>query len=134
MILGFKKKFANGQLSNFKEKILEGIKIHTIREDKPKRWRAKRSIQMCYRGKNYSVLDEFNKGLPHLQRCTGVQEIEIKTHGNQKVIIINGRQLGLVEHLLLAKNDGFEDVHDFYRWFSMVEFKGRIIHWTDYRY
>jgi len=134
MILGFKMKFPWKEPTGFKEKILQGIKIHTIRADTADRWKADRSIQMCYRGKNYSVLDEFNKGIPHLQKCTGVQEIEIKTVGNNKIITVDGRQLGLVEHLLMAKYDGFEDVHEFYKWFSMVEFRGKLIHWTDYRY
>ena len=134
MILGFKIKFPWGIQTGFKEKILEGTKIHTIRADNADRWKAGRSIQMCYRGKNYSVLEEFNKGLPHLQRCTGVQTIEINTTEKHAIIKIEGRQIGLAEHLLLAKYDGFEDVHEFYRWFKMVEFKGKLIHWTDYRY
>ena len=134
MILGFKIKFPWGTQTGFKEKILEGVKIHTIRADNADRWKVNRSIQMCYRGKNYSVLDEFNKGLPHLQCCTGIQEIEINTTGKHAIIKIDGRQIGLAEHLLLAKNDGFDDVHEFYRWFSMVEFKGKLIHWTDFRY
>jgi len=134
MIIGYKKSFPWKEPTNFKEKILEGIKIHTIREDKPNRWKPGMSIQMCYRGKNYSVLDEFNKGLPHLQRCIGIQDIEINTTGKHAIIRIDGRQIGLAEHLLLAKNDGFEDVHEFYRWFKMVEFKGKLIHWGDFRY
>ncbi len=134
MILGFKTKFPWKEPTNFKEKILEGIKIHTIRADPKGRWRPGMSIQMCYRGKNYSILEEFNKGHLHLQKCKAVQEITINTIKNPAIITVDGRQLGLAEHLLLAKNDGFEDIHEFYRWFNMVEFKGKIIHWGEYRY
>ncbi len=109
-------------------------KIHTIRTDRPNRWKKGRTISMCYRGKNYSILDEFSKGISKLQHCTGVQTFELKTFGNFKIITIDGRQLGLAEHFILAKNDGFEDIHQFYKWFNMVEFKGKIIHWTDFRY
>ena len=162
MILGFKKNFPWGEPTYFKEKILASVapivgvhlgefmdlikgekspedfmfqkKIHTIRRDYADRWQKGRSIQMCYRGKGYSMVDEFNKGISRLQHCTGVQEIEIKRiPGNQKVITIDGRQLGLAEHLLLAKNDGFDDVNWFYRWFE-EDFTGKLIHWTDYRY
>jgi predicted nucleotide-binding protein (sugar kinase/HSP70/actin superfamily) len=33
----------------------------------------------------------------------------------------------------LAINDGFEDMHQFFKWFD-TDFKGKIIHWTDLRY
>lgn len=89
---------------------------------------------MCYRGKNYRILDEFNKNIPELQTCICVQTIDIKRlTDTQRAIIIDGRQLGLVEHLLLAKNDGFDDVYQFYKWFNK-DFKGKIIHWTEFRY
>jgi len=34
---------------------------------------------------------------------------------------------------LLAKNDGFESVEDFWKWFN-VEKTFRCIHWTDFKY
>jgi len=33
----------------------------------------------------------------------------------------------------LAKNDGFEGIEDFFKWFN-EDFKGKIIHWTNYKY
>ena len=34
---------------------------------------------------------------------------------------------------LLAKHDGFNSMEDFFKWFDK-DFKGKIIHWTDFRY
>lgn len=34
---------------------------------------------------------------------------------------------------VLAKNDGFSGVKEFFEWFS-EDFKGKIIHWTDLKY
>jgi len=33
----------------------------------------------------------------------------------------------------LARNDGFESVDDFFKWFN-ADFQGKIIHWTDFKY
>ena len=51
-------------------------KLHTIRLDPHNRWKAGRSIQMAYgvRTKNYN---NFNKGIPELETCVSVQNIEI---------------------------------------------------------
>jgi len=139
MILGFKQKFDNGDPTNFKEKILEGVKIHTIRRDSEDRWRAGRSIQMAYgvRTKNY---EQFNKGIPHLQKCTGVQKIEMrwerKVVNESEVatlwVKIDGKDLDINKYGELYQNDGLSIV-DFFRWFEK-DFTGKIIHWTDFRY
>mgnify|MGYP003406729383 CR=1 FL=1 len=143
MLLGFKQNFPWKEPTNFKEKILSGIKIHTIREDKPGRWKKGRMIQMCYRGKNYSILDEFSKGYPELQKCTGVQTIQMKWVDSKLsdqrtmstlLIWIDGVQLPFARYPEFIVNDGFGSTEDFFRWFSMPEFTGKIIHWSDFRY
>jgi len=119
---------------------ISGIKpkIHTIREDKHNRWKAGRSIQMVYRGKNYSIEDHFNKGIDELSKCIHVQTISIK-YGKKfgafeaVIVAIDGKILDESERLLLALNDGFDSLEDFYRWFSK-DFSGKIIHFTDFRY
>jgi hypothetical protein len=106
MILGFMQKFPwKGEdkqpvPTNFREKILAGAllipstasrigskgllhmiqhpKLHTMRLDPHNRWRAGMGIQMVYRGPKYSILDHFNKGIPELEECVSVQNIEIK--------------------------------------------------------
>jgi len=43
------------------------------------------------------------------------------------------RLLSEIELEQLAKNDGFNSVEDFWNWFT-EDFKGQIIHFTDFRY
>ena len=178
MILSFNKKF--------KEPIETGTKIHTIRLDKPNRWRAGKTIHFAtgIRTKNY---DNFKVG-----RCMSFQYITISYReaeinprlvpewiihdipqviGNDvltpvinvgendlsvgKVVSIVGENNGVLfvvdstlrfasvavdERLLtyeeiiwLAKNDGFANVNDFFKWFSS-DFSGKIIHWTNFKY
>jgi len=168
MTLGFMQRFKSGEPTHFREKILAGVhpdntelllralsgpekwkvvntsdfkhKLHTIREDKTNRWKAGNKIEMVYRGKNYSILDHFNKGIPELEKCVSVQKIEIKWEsfiGLEKpalnVRIDNGRSLTTEEITRLARNDGFKDIEQFCKWFSK-DFTGKIIHWSSMRY
>ena len=68
MILSFKKRFVSP--------ILSGHKIHTIREDKPRRWKAGNKIHFAtgVRTKHY---DQFHAGV-----CVSVQAIVLVNHGN----------------------------------------------------
>ena len=128
MILGFKKQF--------KEKILSGSKIHTIREDKNERWNIGRIIHFAtgVRTKNYEQFYE--------DTCKSVQDIEIwykNKDSDYPIIIIDGRMLRVCEkkdwEILreLAANDGFESFEGFCAWFNK-DFKGKIIHWTGLKY
>lgn len=131
-------------------------KLHTFREDKHDRWKAGRTIQMVYRGKNYSIKDHFNKDTPELQKCVSTQKIEIvngnhlshipKKLGFMDCIIVRGVEfhnlwmvsidgVALVEEdiIKLAINDGFEDAHHFFKWFNK-DWEGKIIHWSSLRY
>ena len=125
MILGFKKTF-NNKPTNFKEKILDGRKIHTIRIDKNNRWQSGKTIHFAYdtRTKNY---DCFKIG-----QCISVQEIEILFDGS---INVDGYALDRGDIKTLIKNDGFDNLMDFFYWFSEYgsTFKGKIIHWTNKR-
>ena len=132
MILGFKKQFV--------EPILEGRKIHTIREDSHDRWKPGNTIQFAtgIRTKNYNC---FKEGV-----CLGVQTIQIMHTIGTVTVYIDGSAFGSVFHhglddiyeysndlLDLAKNDGFEDLESFFKWFNK-DFKGKLIHWTDFKY
>ena len=131
MIIGFKKQFVT--------KICVGIKIHTIREDSHGRWKDGRLIHFAtgVRTKNYNC---FKKGI-----CYNVQDIKIlHFNGKQytKNVFIDGKIKYVErEHVnsgnefieQLAKNDGFDSVDDFFRWFNK-DFEGKIIQWTDFRY
>ena len=121
MILGFKERF--------KQPILDGTKIHSIRADKYNRWRSGRAIQMAtgVRTKRYECFKT--------EQCRSVQEIEIgySDFVENITVKVDGRMLLVEEILQLALNDGFKGVFDFFIWFS-DGFKGKIIHWTDFRY
>jgi len=115
MILGFK--------SQFKPKILSGEKVHTIRTDANNRWKPGRIINFAtgVRTKNYK---EFALG-----RCTRVSDIIINPE-MERVFIGNGS--GIVYRgegvRVFAKNDGFDSLEDFWKWFNKP-FEGKLIFW-----
>lgn len=124
MILGFK--------PEFQEPILKGTKIHTIREDKPNRWKAGNKIHYAtgVRTKKYN---QFKLG-----ECVSVQQIEItrpiwSEYLNDAVVKIDGKTLTKEQQQQLAYNDGFSNLLSFWLWFN-EDFKGKIIHWTDFKY
>lgn len=144
MILGFKKQFEGP--------ILDGTKIHTIREDSHNRWKSGNKIHFAtgVRTKKYNQF--FNL------ICISVQPIRLVNHGNHVYCIIQTEEKeyihnDCIEHdhikwysghlnqkggLLgdLCKNDGLS-LGDFKKWFIPKPddtFNGTIIHWTDFRY
>lgn len=126
-------------------------KIHTIRIDATNRWKPGMKIHFSTgaRTKKYKC---FTVG-----KCISTQTIEIEemimtdarkcyvytekiTHKNwseefKKIfkVTIDGRVLTSAEIDTLARNDGFNSTHDFFRWFN-GNFIGKIIHWTDFKY
>lgn len=136
-----------------KEQIIEvaGQKLHSIREDKNNRWKIGMKIHFTTgaRTKNYHCFGE--------SRVESTQRIEIKemimvssdrcyvfseevkfknrieTFSKIFKVAIDGNTLTTTEIDLLAKNDGFKNTHDFFRWFNK-DFNGKIIHWTDLKY
>ena len=131
MILSFK--------PQFKQPILDGTKIHTIREDPHDRWKRGRKIHQAtgVRTKNYDCFNE--------TYCMGVQKIEIIWYPKQGPAVylndytfpfygqMQNETFGFEQMELLAKNDGFPSVEAFFEWFNK-DFDGKIIHFTDYRY
>lgn len=127
MILGFK--------PQFKEPILAGTKIHTIRADKGNRWCAGKKIQMAtgVRTKEYNCF--------HETECVSVQDIliiyeYIQPIGHTLSVHIDGRPICNNELETLAKHDGFDNASDLLEFFVGVTdvFRGKIIHWTNYKY
>jgi len=128
MILGFKEQF--------KSKILDGSKIHTIREDPKDRWKSWREIDFAtgVRTKNYTC---FKKG-----KVSSVQLVYIWLSIENEIVIQIGYSV-LLKHQMeeLIKNDGFVSYIDFFQWFYPLiqkshdkTFRGKLIHWTDKRY
>ena len=131
MILGFKPQFV--------KKIQNHTKIHSIRLDKHNRWVEDRRIQMAIgvRTKNYKVF--------YVAMCISTQKIVIK-HGKgfpkQTGVWIDDKLIFSIDGIIhngtemmtqIAKNDGFKNYHEFFKWFS-EDFEGKIIHWTDLKY
>ena len=122
MILNFKTQI-NGVPTNFKEKILSGQKIHTIR--KKGRWKEKYIIHFSNfaRSKNY---DNFK-----IDVVMCIQDVKIINRGLN--VYVNGLRLNNEQLIEFAKNDGFDSLEDFQKWFKDGgEFD--LIHWTDKRY
>lgn len=124
MVIGFKDQFV--------DKILSGIKIHTIRKNDilPLRWVEGRKMHMAtgVRTKKYN---NFNTTV-----CTGTQKIIIIPMYHD--VFVDNVLLGCSEMHRLILNDGFVCSADFFAWFSKVSkgknYEAEIIHWTNYRY
>jgi len=110
---------------NFRDRILSGVKVHTIRKDTKNRWKKGQIIDFAInvRTPNYHC---FKKDV-----CDGVQKITIAKQG----VWVDGRRLMKTEVTALAIRDGFDSVSEFYKWFEkQLPFRGKIIHWTHLRY
>ncbi|HMZ95354.1 MAG TPA: hypothetical protein PLD56_12610 [Chitinophagales bacterium] len=141
MNLGCKTEFSNGNPTNFESKILDGIKIHTIREDKTNRWEKGTKIHFAtgVRTKKYKCFK--------IGECVSTQKIEFKWHNHNKGLVseswsvqvfIDGNDVTTETEIIdeLVKNDGFDNRKDFFEWqgWHKKNFKGKIIHWTNKRY
>jgi len=122
MILAFK--------WQFKEKILDGSKIHTIRRDNKNRWNRGNIIyftnETCSDINNYFKIGE----------CINTQKIEIMQNVGL-TIKVDDKYISKDQINSLFKNDGFDDLIDFLIFFNKnygQHFTGKIIHWTDFKY
>lgn len=136
MILGFK--------NQFKEKILNGSKIHTIRPDPKRRWKVGNKIHFATgaRSKEY---DCFKKG-----ECVRVSDIVLDLEHKYLTLTtavnkyqeddsyISSKHSVIVDPLILhlfAKNDGFENAQEMFDWFkkeyNQYIFTGKLIFWED---
>ena len=121
MVLGFKEQF--------KEPIINGQKIHSIRENKSHRWKLGMMIQFATGGRTKKY-NQFHTG-----QCVSIQPIEIRWKKGFfcPFIKIGDKFLNYEEIFVLATNDGFDHISSFCQWFNK-DFNGTIIHWTDFRY
>lgn len=128
---------------HFEHTINHKPKYHTIREDKNDRWKVGTKIDFFINARQKNMY-RFAPVLP----VVSVQEIEIiwfnKTRSlepskydpkrfNYLDLIVDDRLLEINEVEKLAQNDGFDTIEDFFDYFDKY-FKGKIIHWTDYKY
>ena len=146
MILGFTKVFkVNGKTkpTDFRQKVLEGRKVHTIRADINQRWKPGRKIQFAT-GARTKYYECFKEG-----ECVSIQEFEVKQmimvssqcayrKSDDRIysVLVDGNMLTIDKVEVLAKNDGFDSIDEFFSWFTQDPegFVGRLIHWTDLKY
>lgn len=149
MILSYKQQFPWNQPTNFKRKIKDGDKKHTIRLDIHNRWKPGMKIHHAHgvRTPHYDCFLE--------NECISTQKIEVEEMAmissdhcyvleeySERLketffkifrVAVDDRNLTTEEIHTLAKNDGFDSTDDFFRWFSNNT-EAKIIHWTDLKY
>ena len=108
-------------------------KLHTIRSDPKNRWKAGNKIHFVI---NNRTKDRFQFA-PVLE-CKSVQNIRIR-HSlipyPPGVFVGDNLMYRLAPEEIedLARNDGFNSVEDFFKWFDK-DFDGKIIHWHENKY
>lgn len=137
---GFK---GNVEISKIKfdNSIDHRAKIHTIREDKANRWKPEIMIDFFINSRKPDMF-RFAPKIP----VVSIQTFEIKYFGNSATVLIDGKWYGdaffdgfmsldgyNIDLENLAINDGFESLEDFLKYFNK-DFKGKIIHWTNFKY
>jgi hypothetical protein len=116
MILTFKKRFV--------DLIIDGTKIHTIREDAPNRWKVGMKIHFwCGNPRNpsknpYKFAEGIVKRIIEIDIMPGVDCIQAGSSGY--IHNENPEQI--------AKNDGFQNWEEMKQFFPK-EFKGKLIIW-----
>jgi hypothetical protein len=129
MVIGFKKQFV--------EHILTGRKVHTVRDDKGNRWKAGMLMHMYTGGRFSKEYHQFAK-----KECKGIQDIFTTYFNGRLQITVDDTYLfGHLERTNFAISDGFNDWDDFVKyWLPVIDtmpektFKGKVIHWTYFRY
>jgi len=115
----------------FKNKILAGIKIHSIRVDKHKRWKIGMTIHMWLHSPRNVNKHPFCFCDKH--HCLSKQEIWLIPEVKAVFIKRDGEWTIFNDINTMAFNDGFESEKGFWAWFNK-EMMGVIIHWTDFQY
>lgn len=118
-------------------------KLHTIREDPHNRWKVGMKIHPVINNRTKDRL-QFAPTIV----CTEVQYIRIVWTDGLPVVHIGDTKesvmpwywdfneedgYGLDQMKMLAQNDGFDSVEQFFWWFNS-DFTRKIIHWTDFKY
>lgn len=113
----------------YMQRILSGVKIHTIREDTRNRWKVGMTAHMwLHSPRNVS------KNPYQFATATIAYIYSIQISEKNQTIKIGSEVIDAenVEDLTrIAVNDGFDSAADFFAWFG--EFTGRLIFWKDLR-
>ena len=110
-------------------------KIHTLRDDENDRWKRGIMIDFFINVRTKSMF----RFAPKVQ-VISTQKINIIYKNKLPVVFIDRIQFyntnikyDIPRMLLLAQNDGFDTIEDFFNYFNK-DYTGKIIHWTDLRY
>jgi len=116
------------------------FKAHTIREDKSERWKPGAKIHFVINNRQPTRFQ-----FAPVVKCTAVQPVKITCFSDLREVEIakslwrakttaRGKPYEWDLQLqILAQNDGFDSVEDFFAWFNQ-DFIGKIIYWTRYTY
>lgn len=118
----------------FVSKINDGTKKHTLRVDLKNRINENTFLSFVY----WEGKADFSKSVSFkdVTKVVSVQQVELHYLFNEfKWISIDGRFLLPGELIKFVKNDGFDSLDEFIKFFgSLANFKYKLIHWTDLRY
>jgi hypothetical protein len=124
-----------GEPTHFKEQILDGVKIHTIRKNF-NYWNYR--IEKVQSGQAVISLRQWEGRPYHSNQVEFKQLTEASIQkfrmGISKIFIDN--KLADVSNEIIARNDGL-DLSNFYHWFKVGKqtiTDAGIIHFTDFRY
>lgn len=124
---------------SFVESIINGIKVHTIRDDKQNRWKVGNKIHFWLgnprnaRGKT----KPYQFGIGEVSRVETIRmKFAIQEDWQQDIVYIgNDIVLKSIDELnALAENDGFENWFQMKNWFDNEDkqYFGKIIFWKNF--
>lgn len=128
----FKTKWPSGKPTLFKEQILEGNKLHTIRAERKRPTKAGDTLQL-FTGLRTAKAKKFLT-IP----CLKVRHISIDLVDNS--IMLDNTMLTFEQIEQLVRNDGFETIGSFYTFFKAEYFPDqllndlRLIQWVETPY
>lgn len=129
MILSFSK-------TKFIDRIKNGVKIHSIREDKGSRWMVGKKIHFWMgspRNTRNKIQKPYQFGIGEVEN---IKSIKIDFFCGGSIVMIDGMILQNIDELnQLAINDGFDnwdEMRDFFKQYD-DPFVGKMIFWKDFK-
>jgi len=103
-------------------------KLHTIRRDEKNRYQPDKLIHPFINNRTKNMFG-FAPPFPVIS----TQKIEIKHTGFIITVFVDGKDVHQDISEQIAKNDGFDSLLDFFKWFD-TDYTGKIIHFTELKY
>jgi hypothetical protein len=134
MVLAFMAKFPSGQATNFERKILDGVKLFTLRKPSKREYKPGMKLQMAYgvRTKNYRQFAEAT-----VERIERVSMLIMRGIPIFSVLVDGSPVMDMDK---FAKDDGFDSLAEFEAYWRGVFDAENVRHmelnqivWTDIR-